>query len=148
MVALNSKANSPGLCLAYAQTHRVARPFVAFDMRERGARLSAAVHGIISLIPNMADPGETTPLDKQRIRETIAGYAAAAEYIEQERIERLRRMTDEEARANYAALMNFHESFKNDRDKEGLQRLEAWRLQEKVALRQAFEKVARARGLL
>lgn len=96
----------------------------------------------------MTDPGETTPLDKQRIRETIAGYAAAAEYIEQERIERLRRLTDEEARADYAALVNFHKSFKNDRDEEGLKRLEAWRLQEKIALRQAFEKVARALGVL
>ncbi len=78
----------------------------------------------------------------------IAGYAVAAEYIEQERIERLRRMTDEEARADYAALVNFHRQFKNDADKEGLKRLEEWRLQEKIAMRRAFEKVARARGLL
>ncbi len=96
----------------------------------------------------VTDPAEAFRQNKQRVRETIAGYAAAAEYIEQERIERLRRLTDEEARADYAALVNFHKSFKNDRDEEGLKRLEAWRLQEKIALRQAFEKVARALGVL
>ena len=96
----------------------------------------------------MTDPKSLTPEAKQIIRETLAGYAVAAEYIEQERIERLRRLTDEEARADYAALVNFYRQFKNDADEEGLKRLEAWRLQEKIAMRQVFEKVARARGLL
>lgn len=94
----------------------------------------------------MTDPKATAQRNKRLIRETIAGYAAAAEIIEQERIERLRRMTDEEARADYAALVKFHRLFNNESDPAGLKRLEEWRLQEKIALRQAFETVARAGG--
>lgn len=96
----------------------------------------------------MTDPGKIALQNKQLIRETMAGYAAAAEVIEQERIERLRRLTDEEARADYAALVNIHRLFRNEADREGLERLDNWHLQEKIALRQVFEKVARAGGLI
>ncbi len=44
-------------------------------------------------------------LDKQRIRETLEGYAVANELIERERIERLQRMTPEEARRIFADLV-------------------------------------------
>lgn len=94
----------------------------------------------------MIDPASIAAQNKQLIRETIAGYAAAAEVIEQERIERLRQITDEESRADYAMLLSFHRLFKNESDKEGLERLEQWRLQEKIAVRQVFEKTARAGG--
>lgn len=96
----------------------------------------------------MTDPRTTALQNKKRIRETIAGYAAAAEVIEEERIERLRRMTVEESRADYAAILAFNRSYRNDADREGLERLEKWRLDEMVAMRRTFEVVARGRGLL
>lgn len=94
----------------------------------------------------MTDPSEMTLNNKQLLREMLAGYDVANEVIEQERIERLRQITDEESRANYAMLLSFHRLFKNEPDKEGLERLEQWRLQEKIAMRQIFEKAARAGG--
>lgn len=96
----------------------------------------------------MTDPGTTALQNKKRVLETIAGYAAAGEIIEQERVERLRQVTVEESRADYAALVAFHHSYRNDSDREGLERLEKWRLDEKLAMRRAFEVVARGRGLL
>lgn len=96
----------------------------------------------------MTDAESTARHHKQLIREMIAGYAVANEIIEQERIERLRRMTIEQARADYAALFNFHQLFNNKSDQEGLRRIEDWHIQEKIAMRRAFETVARGRGLL
>jgi len=94
----------------------------------------------------MTDPSEMTLNNKQLLREMLAGYDVANEVIEQERIERLRQITDEESRADYAMLLSFRRLFKNEPDKEGLERLEQWRLQEKIAMRQVFEKAARAGG--
>jgi len=99
----------------------------------------------------MTDPATIAARNKQLIHETIAGYAAAAEVIEQERIERLRQITDEESRADYAILVNFHREYLShltEKEQEGLRRLEEKRLQEKIALRHAFENGARAQGLL
>lgn len=96
----------------------------------------------------MTDPKTTASQNKQLIRQTLAGYAAAAEIIEQERIKRLRQMKVEESRAEYAALIAFHQAHQNDADGEGLERLEKWRLEEKIAMRRLFEMVARGRGLL
>jgi hypothetical protein len=99
----------------------------------------------------MTERDELRALNKQAIRETLAGYAVASEYIERERIERLRAMTAEESRAIYAQLIDLHQQWLaglKESDKEGLQRLEEWRLQTKLAVRQAFHKIAHARGLL
>lgn len=96
----------------------------------------------------MSDLSEATLKQKKLLREALAGYAAANEVIEQERIERLRHITDEESRADYAMLLSFDRLFKNEADREGLERIKQWRLQEKVAMRQVFERVARARGLI
>lgn len=59
-------------------------------------------HREVSDRVTMTDPATIAARNRQLIRETIAGYAAAAEVIEQERIERLRQITDEESRADYA----------------------------------------------
>jgi len=93
----------------------------------------------------------STPLDKQAMREALAGYVTAAEVIEQERIERLRRMTPEESLRDYAALVVFHWRWLqalSEIEQEGLRRLEQRRLEEKLAVRRAFEKVALAEGKL
>lgn len=96
----------------------------------------------------MTDPRTIALQNKQLICKTIAGYAAAAELIENERVERLRRMTVEESRADYAAIVAFYRSHRNETDKAGLERLKKWRLDEKIAMRRIFEMVARGRGLL
>jgi hypothetical protein len=99
----------------------------------------------------MTDPATIAARNKQLIRETIAGYAAAAEVIEQERIDRLRHITPEESRADYLMLVDFHREYLShltDEEREGLRRLEEWRLREKITMRQVFENVARAQGLL
>lgn len=99
----------------------------------------------------MDDPETVARANKQLIRETIVGYAVAAEFIEQERIDRLRRITPEESKADYGMLVDFHRNYLSrltDKEKEGLRRLEEWRLREKIVVRQVFENVARAQGLL
>jgi hypothetical protein len=60
-------------------------------------------------------------------------------------------MTPEEARATFADLVAVYRRWSavnHQADDEGLQRLELWRLQNKIAVRQAFDRVARAQGLL
>jgi hypothetical protein len=85
-------------------------------------------------------------VSKDVLRETLAGYAAANEVIEQERAERLARLTPEEAlemardlEASWEASAAAHE---------GIDRLESWRLETKLKVRRAFEAMARTRGLL
>lgn len=59
---------------------------------------------------------------------------------------RLARLTPEEARAEFDELT---EGWEQAPDKgEGLERLEAWRVETLIAVRRAFEKRARAKGLL
>jgi len=81
---------------------------------------------------------------KQLIRETLAGYAAANEYLEQERRERLAHLTPEEAQAIFVAMSSGWQPM-DERDP-GIQRLENWRLKTKIAVRNAFAQLARAKG--
>jgi HD superfamily phosphodiesterase len=85
-------------------------------------------------------------MDENTIRETLAGYAAADAFIEAERIERLARMTQEEADAIARDLEASWEA--SARSQEGLERLEAWRMETKLRVRRAFLLLARARGLI
>lgn len=83
---------------------------------------------------------------KQMIRETLAGYAAANEYLEQERKERLARLTPEEARAISDAL---NATWKPpDMDDPVVRRREEERLEAKLVVRRAFYKLAQAQGLI
>jgi len=83
---------------------------------------------------------------RKRIAEAIQGYALADAFLEQERIERLARLTPEEARAEYDALVEGWEAL-HDKG-EGLERLELWRAETLAAVRQAFERLARTKSLL
>lgn len=80
------------------------------------------------------------------IREALAGYAMANEVVEGERVARLQQMTLDEARAIWRDLVAGWEAAPQTTD--GLERLAMWRVETLVAVRQAFEKVAHARGLL
>jgi hypothetical protein len=85
-------------------------------------------------------------MNKVDVLETLAGYARANEIVARERAERLARLSQQEAlelardlEASWEAATSAHA---------GLDRLDSWRLETKLRLRQAFEAMARARGLL
>jgi hypothetical protein len=84
-------------------------------------------------------------LQENLIREALAGYARANEVIENERMERLARMTPEQARAIYDELV---ETWWASASREGSERLDLWRAETLIAVRRAFEQLARAQGAL
>jgi hypothetical protein len=84
-------------------------------------------------------------LEANLIREALAGYARANEVIENERLERLARMTSEQARAIYDELV---ETWWGSASREGSERLDLWRAETLIAVRRAFEQLARAQGAL
>ncbi len=83
---------------------------------------------------------------KQLIRETLVGYAAANEYLEQERKERLVHLTPEEARRIYSNLVEASYSLRNRQGENEL--YNAWRLETKLKVREAFKKLALREGYL
>jgi hypothetical protein len=76
----------------------------------------------------------------------IKGFARADAFMEQERMERLARLTPEQARAEFDSLSESWEALPDKGD--GLERLEMWRVETLIAVQRAFEQMARARGLL
>jgi hypothetical protein len=74
------------------------------------------------------------------VRETLSGYAQAAAVTERERMERLARMTPQEARAIYDDLC---QSWSAQRDTQDLERLERWRLETLLAVREAMARPSR-----
>ena len=84
-------------------------------------------------------------IDK-RAAESLEGYARANAFLEVERMLRLARLTPEEARAEFDELTEGWEALPDKG--EGLERLDLWRAETLVAVRRAFEQMARAMGLL
>jgi hypothetical protein len=84
-------------------------------------------------------------MDKQ-IAEMIHAYSRAGGFFEAERMERLARMTPEEARAIFDDLCQAWEAVA-DRQA-GLDRLEPLRIERLVQTRRAFERLAARKGLL
>lgn len=93
-----------------------------------------------------ANPPLLNEAQKQMIRETLVGYAAANEYLEQERQERLARLTPEEARAISDALNATWQPL--DMDDPVVRRMEEERLEAKLVVRRAFYKLAQVQGLI
>jgi hypothetical protein len=79
------------------------------------------------------------------VREVLAGYARANEVIEEERMERLARMTPEEARAIYDDFVNGRRASMSPAE---AQRLDLWRVETLIAVRRAFQALAEATGAL
>lgn len=94
----------------------------------------------------MSEQIEPRAIDKRVIREALAGYAVAAEVIEQERIEQLRRMTPQESWQVFAVLLERGRSFAGDR--RSLEVFEAARLDNLLFIRRVFERLARSQGLI
>ena len=84
-------------------------------------------------------------MDKQ-IAEMIHAYGQAEEFLEAERMERLARMTPQEARAIFDDLCRAWEAVA-DRQV-GLEWLEPLRIERLVQTRRAFERLAARKGLL
>ena len=74
------------------------------------------------------------------VGETLAGYSQAAVVMERERMERLARMTPEEARAIYDDLCRSWATWGQARD---LERLEQWRLETLLVVRAAMIHLSR-----
>ncbi len=85
-------------------------------------------------------------LDRDILLQTLAGYAEVNRITDAERRARLKTMTDAEARAIFDDLCAGWEQFR----KAGgdWERVDRWRIEQKVALRHAFEQRARAKGLI
>jgi len=85
------------------------------------------------------------PLDRDLVRQMIEGFAEANRFIDAELGAQLPLMTDEQA------LHEFDELYRTwkllgDRQEGSWEEIEAERLHETVALREAFARIARARG--
>jgi hypothetical protein len=76
----------------------------------------------------------------------LQGYARANEWQELERIERLTRLTSTEARIIFQELDASWQTAAAS--EQGLDRLDLWRVETLVAVRQAFAQLARAKGLI
>ena len=77
------------------------------------------------------------------VREILSGYARAAAVIERERMERLARMTPEEARAIYDDLCRSWATWGKGHD---LGRLERWRLETLLSVREAMVRLSWREG--
>lgn len=89
----------------------------------------------------------TPHIDRDILLQTLAGYAEVNRIAEEERRARLKQMTDAEARGIFECL---YETWKQTGkqaggDWEALARL---RLEPKIAVRRAFEALARHKGLI
>ncbi len=74
------------------------------------------------------------------VRQTLRGYAHAATVIERERMERLARMTQEEASAIYDDLC---QSWKSQTRANDSERLKQWRIETLLAVRAAMARLSR-----
>lgn len=94
----------------------------------------------------MTERDELRALNKQAIRETLAGYAIAAEYIERERIERLRRMTPEESWRIFLELLESGRALVGEDD--ALRVFDERQLMALLHIRKVFDRAAQRQGLV
>jgi len=94
----------------------------------------------------MTERDELRALNKQAIRETLAGYAIAAEYIERERIERLRRMTLEESWRIFLELLESGRALVGEDD--ALRVFDERQLMTLLHIRKVFDRAAQRQGLV
>lgn len=79
-----------------------------------------------------------------QIAEALKGYARANEYLEDERMARLARMTPAESRAIFAELVATWSAANGTGN--GLEHLEMWRAETLIYVRRALWKLAVAHG--
>lgn len=87
-----------------------------------------------------------TKLDRDIVLQTLAGYAEVNKITEAERRARLKTMTDAQARAVYDDLCAIWD---RAGDRNGnWRRLNQRRIEQKIRVRQSFERLARTKGLI
>jgi hypothetical protein len=84
-------------------------------------------------------------IDRHEVRETLAGYGRANDVMDEERAEWLRNLTVEEAFRIYEDLCETAERFPLSADE--AESLHQWRMETLLAMRRAFDAVARKRGV-
>jgi Ser/Thr protein kinase RdoA (MazF antagonist) len=86
-------------------------------------------------------------LDRQLVIRTLAGYAEVNKITEAERRAWLAAMTGAQARALFDDLCASwdHSAASSGADWQSLDR---WRIEQKIAVRRAFERLAQAQGLV
>jgi hypothetical protein len=88
---------------------------------------------------------EVTHVD-QEVAEMLRGYARANEFMERERMERLAQLTTDES---YAIFLDLVEHGWNAQKNYPLpERMLAWQLETKIAVRRAFRRLAEKQGLM
>lgn len=80
----------------------------------------------------------------EQVVEILRGYARANEFLERERIRRLKIMTVPESRTIFDELVSTGEKQLLDKDRSN--QMLQWRLQSLVALRRSFAALARTKG--
>lgn len=93
-----------------------------------------------------SDPAAIAARHKQLLREMLAGYAVVNEVIREEKREWLQSMTPAESWATYEGLVAFGRPLSGD--PATLEVFEPRRIEEHLAMRRVFEKLAQARGFL
>ncbi len=98
---------------------------------------------------NQVDYNTAMPskLDRETVLQSIKGYKVVNEIIDAERRSRLKTMTDEEARKVFASL---YETWKRTGKHAGgdWEALARRKLEQRIQLQQAFELLARRKGLI
>ncbi|MGH2536777.1 MAG: hypothetical protein ACRDHL_05235 [Candidatus Promineifilaceae bacterium] len=83
---------------------------------------------------------------REAVRETVAGYARADEYLRAERMARLAHMTDEQARAIFDQLVEAGVRYEPpDEEREAY---ELWRIESTLVVRRAMQRLAESQGWL
>ena len=82
----------------------------------------------------------------QQVAEMLRGYARANEFLEQERIERLAHLSTEESWAIFLDLVEHgHTTLASEPLPE---RMQAWQMATKIAVRRTFRRLAEKQGLI
>jgi hypothetical protein len=92
----------------------------------------------------MGQAGGNSKLDAAIIRRTLEGFADVNRRTAAERCARLRQMSDEEARRIFDDLVATYGHFQGDGA--GWERLARARIEHKLSVRRAFERLARSRS--
>ena len=81
-----------------------------------------------------------------QVAEMLRGYARANEFQERERMERLAKLSTEESWAIFLELVEQGQTTAIDADLP--ERMIAWRLDAKIAVRRTFRRLAEKQGLI
>ena len=84
-----------------------------------------------------------TSIDRQQIADMIRAYGRAAPALEAERLQWLAQLTPQEARAIYESL---YEAWEHGGRGGDWRTLDRWRLETKLAVREAFARLAASRS--